>query len=336
MGNPESMAHAKPLDIYFLDMMGGASVLIVTPFDESILIDTGSLRPENRDADRIFNATQIAGLKHIDYCITTHFHLDHFGAILPLTKKIRINRFMDKGKLPPEKEERFFKELYKLYQEATQGQVDAIKAGDDIPLKNDPAGKLPKISLHCVAAEKQIEGFQGDVDAPVPGFEIKKPDESDNARSIALILTYGDFKFFTGADITWNVEHHLAHPENKIGTVDLFHITHHGLDQSNNPILLKAIDPVVCIASNGPRKGIQPNTMRTLRELPNIQAIYQIHYNILYGSEGNTKPEYIANMKDPNAGEFIKVSVDQDAKIYTVSVGTDSDGKTFSITKKES
>ena len=32
------------LDIYFLDMMGGASTLIVTPLGQSVLIDTGSSR----------------------------------------------------------------------------------------------------------------------------------------------------------------------------------------------------------------------------------------------------------------------------------------------------
>ena len=56
----------KTLDIYFLDMMGGASTLIVTPLGESFLIDTGSLEPKNRDADRIYRATQCADLKQID------------------------------------------------------------------------------------------------------------------------------------------------------------------------------------------------------------------------------------------------------------------------------
>ncbi|MHC4432167.1 MAG: MBL fold metallo-hydrolase, partial [Planctomycetota bacterium] len=38
------------LDIYFLDMVGGGSTLIVTPLRESVLIDTGSLEPKHRDA----------------------------------------------------------------------------------------------------------------------------------------------------------------------------------------------------------------------------------------------------------------------------------------------
>jgi len=321
------------LDIYFLDMMGGASTLIVTPLRESVLIDTGSREPEHRDAERIFAAAQHASLGQIDYLITTHFHSDHFGGILQLTRLIPVRKFMDKGHLPPrkERESALFKKLYPLYQEATGGQVEPIRAGDDIPLKNDPMGRIPRLTLHCVAAEKQVEGFHGDIDAPVPGHEMKPPDESDNARSIALLLGYGKFQLFAGGDITWNVEHHLACPKNIVGEVDLYQVTHHGLDASNNPILLAALNPTVCIAMNGPRKGIQPNTFRALKGLGGVEAIYQIHYNARYGDEGNPPLEFIANGKDPQKGEFIRVSVDPEAGRFTVSIGEEGPTRTYRI-----
>ncbi len=328
-----SLEPDKKLDIYFLDMMGGGSTLIVTPLGESVLIDTGSLEPKHRDADRIFSAARHAGLKQIDYLVTTHFHSDHYGGILQLTKLIPVKTFMGKGRLPPdhERQSASFKKLYPLYQEATGGKVEAIRVGDDIPLENDPQGRIPPLSLHCVAAEKQVEGFDGDVDAPVPGHLINKPDRSDNANSIALVLRYGKFDFFAGGDITWNVEHHLACPKNIVGQVDLYQVTHHGLDQSNNPILLRALNPTVCIAMNGPRKGIQPNTFRALKELPEVEAIYQIHYNTQYGDEGNPPLELIANGKDSTKGELIKVSIGPDVKEFTVSIGVDGPKKAYAI-----
>ncbi|RPJ36831.1 MAG: MBL fold metallo-hydrolase, partial [Planctomycetaceae bacterium] len=67
---PARAEEPRTLDIYFLDMVGGASTLIVTPLGESVLIDTGSLRPEHRDADRILRACQDAGLKQINYLVT--------------------------------------------------------------------------------------------------------------------------------------------------------------------------------------------------------------------------------------------------------------------------
>ena len=324
---------SKTLDIYFLDMMGGAATLIVTPLGESVLIDTGSLEPMHRDADRIFAAIRHAGLKQIDYLVTTHFHSDHFGGILQLTKSIPVRTFLDKGSPPSELEQdkEWFKRLYPLYQQATGGKVRTIRAGDDIPLKNDPKGKLPPLVLHCVAAEKQVEGFDGNVDAPCSRHETKEPDLTDNGRSIALVLRYGDFDFFAGGDITWNVEHSLACPKNIVGRVDLYQVTHHGLDQSNNPLLLNALSPTVAIAMNGPRKGIQPSTFRALNELAGLEALYQIHYNTRYGDEGNVPLAFIANGKNAEGGGLIKVSVDLRQKQFTVSLNIGGPAQTFPI-----
>jgi len=323
----------QTLDIYFLDMVGGGSTLIVTPLGESILIDTGSLEPKHRDADRILRACEYANLKQIDYLVTTHFHSDHFGGIYEVSKRMPVKCFMDKGAPPPENERngKVFKTLDPLYQQATNGDTKTLRPGDDIPLKNKPAGKVASIKLHCVAAEKRIEGFDDDIDAPVEGFTIREPDPSDNARSIALILKYGRFEFFAGGDITWNVEHHLAHPVNRIGKVDLYQVTHHGLDHSNNPVLLKALSPTVCVAMNGPKKGIQPNALAALKSLPSVETIYQIHYNTLYGDNGNTTAEFIANKKDTNKGELIKVAVDEKKGNFTVSIGPDGPKRTYKI-----
>ena len=334
-GRSGKKAKAGNLDIYFLDMSGGASTLIVTPSGESVLIDTGSLEPKDRDAGRIYRATQAAGLKQIDHLVTTHFHSDHFGGLLALSKMIPIKAFYDKGALAPAEDKDQTERLYPLYREATRGRVAEIKPGDDMPLRSDPAGRIPFVRLHCVAAEKKVEGFDGDVDGRIAGFDIRQPDSGDNARSIALVLTYGKFRCFMGGDITWNMEHHLAQPKNIIGKVDLYQVTHHGMDLSNNPLLMRALSPTVCVAMNGPRKGIQPATFRTLQELPGMQAIYQIHYNKQYGDRGNAPPEFIANMNDPSKGEFIKVAVNAREGCFTVSIGANGFKKTYRIQEKE-
>jgi beta-lactamase superfamily II metal-dependent hydrolase len=332
LGN-QSGGVGKSLDIYFLDMMGGGSTLIVAPLGESVLIDTGSLEPKHRDADRMHKACMDAGLKQIDYLITTHFDTDHYGGILELSKRIPINCFIDND--TPHKDitkRQRYEKLNPLYEEATKGKTKLLKAGEDIPLKNDSGGKIAPLKLHCVASQKKVEGFDGDVDAPVEGFEIARPDTSNNAGSIALVLTYGDFRFFAGGDITLNVEHHLAHPVNRIGKVDLYQVTHHGLDISNNLVLLKALKPTVCVAMNGPRKGIQPRTFGVLKGMSSVKAIYQIHYNKQYGDAGNTPAEFIANQKDnPDQGQYIKARVYAEKGVFTVSIGPDGAPKTYQI-----
>ena len=332
LGN-QSGGAGKPLDIYFMDMMGGASTLIVTPMGESVLIDTGSLEPKHRDADRMHKACRDAGLQQIDYLVTTHFDVDHYGGILELSRRIPIKCFIDND--TPAKnisKRQRSQQLSPLYKEATKGKTKLLRTGEDIPLKNAVRGKKQAIRLHCVASQKKVEGFDADVDESVDGFEMARPDTSNNARSIALVLTYGRFKFFAGGDITLNVEHHLAHPVNRIGKVDLYQVTHHGLDMSNNTVLLKALNPTVCVAMNGPRKGIQPRTFGVLKDLASVKAIYQIHYNTQYGDASNTGAEFIANHKDnPNLGQYIKARVYRDKGVFTVSIGPDGPAKTYQI-----
>src|SRR2546428_12236670 len=60
------------LDIYWIDSEGGGSTLIVTPTDESILIDTGN--PGGRDFKRIHEtATKTAGPKENNHFVGTTF-----------------------------------------------------------------------------------------------------------------------------------------------------------------------------------------------------------------------------------------------------------------------
>src|SRR5262245_17139823 len=91
-----SVARSAGLDIYWADVEGGAGTLIVTPAGESILIDTGM--PGGRDPGRIHAiASKVAGLKRIDYLITTHLHLDHFGGAAELAQLIPIGTVYDNG-----------------------------------------------------------------------------------------------------------------------------------------------------------------------------------------------------------------------------------------------
>src|SRR3954452_13803387 len=88
----------KTLDIYFIDVMGGAATLIVTPEKESILIDSGWPGFDDRDPKRIVHVLKdVAGFDHIDHLVTTHWHTDHFGGVAGLSKLIEIRHFWDRG-----------------------------------------------------------------------------------------------------------------------------------------------------------------------------------------------------------------------------------------------
>jgi hypothetical protein len=72
-------------------------------------------------------------------------------------------------------------------------------------------------------------------------------------------------------DLTWNGELDLMCPTNRIGTVDLYLTSHHGLAKSGSPALVHALQPRVAVMNNGTRKGGEPDAFRVLRESPGLR-----------------------------------------------------------------
>ena len=68
-----------------------------------------------------------------------------------------------------------------------------------------------------------------------------------------------------------------------------------------------------------------------MKSLLGIQAIYQIHYNVLYGDAGNTNKDQIANFECPDRGEWIKVSVFPKQKYFFVSIGANGQKQSYEI-----
>jgi hypothetical protein len=153
-------------------------------------------------------------------------------------------------------------------------------------------------------------------------------DKSDNARSLAIVFSLGRFQFFDAGDLTWNVEKKLVCPVDLVGLVDLYQVTHHGMDISNHPTLVQTVSPVVAIMNNGPRKGGAPATVKLLRSIPSIQAAYQLHKNAATSDDENTDAALIAN-KDAGGGELIRVRVTADGSKFTVQVGERGAERTF-------
>ena len=168
-----------------------------------------------------------------------------------------------------------------------------------------------------------IEGPSGPINPACESSPADKPtDTSDNARSLALRFRLGKFDFLDCGDLTWNVEKQLVCPVDKVGPIDLYQVTHHGMDISNHPTLVRTIAPSVAIMNNGPRKGGSPATVQLLRSIPSIQAAYQLHKNVATSADSNADPALIANAGTAG-GAFIKVSVEPDGSSYSVQVGAE-------------
>jgi competence protein ComEC len=328
----------KTLDVYWVDSEGGGSTLIVTPTNESVLIDTGN--PGGRDPSRIVKAAKAAGLSKIDHVMITHWHVDHFGGAAEVAQQVPFGaiyqRALPEGD-PDGRPQSTFPLQIKPFREIT-AKRENLSAGTVIPLKAVNAG--PKLSLRCIAADQKFvapTAAQAKTKNPRTGsVPPKDKDTSDNANSAVFVLEFGSFRFFDGGDLTWNLEEKLVAPYNLAGVVDVYQTNHHGLEVSNNPLLVQSLEPTVVVMNNGPKKGGQPGTFAAIKSAKSVQAWYQLHKSFNVPAEHNAPDDLVANkdnLTGPEAAKcpanIIKMSVAPDGKSYTISVPATGHTRTF-------
>jgi beta-lactamase superfamily II metal-dependent hydrolase len=314
----QSTAAAGKLRAYFIDVEGGQSTLFVTPAGKSLLIDTGWPGNNFRDADRIAAAAKSAGLSRIDYVLITHFHEDHVGGVPQLVQRIPVGTFFIHG---PNREldHGATEEGYAAFKKV----VDKTKAKEIVP---KPGDRLPieGLDVTVVSADGKV------IQTPLPGAgqanafckqsEIRPPDQTENARSLGVLIRFGALKVLDLGDLTWDKERDLMCPNNRLGKVDVLVVSHHGWYQSSSPALVDAIHPRVAIMDNGAKKGGSIPTLDTVRKAPGIEALWQLHYSDEGGAAHNTASEYIANLDGPDAGHDIEVTASRDGG-FTVHNG---------------
>lgn len=316
------------LDIYFIDVEGGAATLFVTPNGETLLIDSGYPDNGGRDRDRILDVLKnVAGKDHLDHAAVTHWHLDHYGNHAALAAEIKINNFWDRGIPDTLQEDQKFVERVGDYRRAAENQSKTLKAGDTMTFES----KSAPLSIKIATASREVIPNTGKPNPFADRHEPMERDNSDNAASLSFLLSFGEFRFLCCGDLTWNVEGNLVTPNNPLGKVDMFMVTHHGLPMSNNPALVLAIDPIVAVMCNGPTKGGHENTQKTLREVKSLKDLYQLHRNIKLEDDQQAPKEFIANTGTTQEckGVWVKASVAPDGKSYTVQIGPDGKVRTY-------
>lgn len=319
----------RKLEIEWIDVLGGAATLIVTPAGETVLVDTGWPGFDSRDAKRIKEALDRRGLTAIDHLIISHYHTDHYGGVPQLAALVPIKHFYDHGPMSELPEDSKFPQMYAAYRAAAKNTTTTLKPGSTIALKQ--AGG-PKISLTVVAAGGEVTATKDNGQNPACASATPQPaDTTDNRRSVAFILSYGAFDFYDGGDLTGDVEEKLACPGKRVWAVDLYQVTHHGQDNSNNPVLLETLKPTVAVMNNGPRKGGAPETFKRLKALPSLQGLFAIHKNAGTGADVNATPENTANLDTPQGGQTFRAEVDAAAKQFTITNTRTGETRKFAV-----
>jgi competence protein ComEC len=317
---------ARTLDIYWIDVEGGASTLIVTPHGESVLMDAGWGGFEDRDALRIEHVLRKeAGLSRIDHLLVSHFHQDHAGGIAALAKRIAIGSFVDHGetvdKAGPGRQ------LWVDYMALAGSRRRTARPGDRIPLQG--------VELTIVASDSQFLKAPVAAAGPNPlcaSFKPQAEDLGENGRSLGYLLRAGKFEFVNLGDLSWNFQRELACPANLLGSIDLYQVPHHAVRDDVLPQLMWAMAPAVAVMSNGPAKGAGPAAVETVLRSPGLEDVWSLHRAVGNDAAHNAPARLTANLGETEGckGEWIRARVSPDGS-YTLTNGRNGFSKTYRV-----
>lgn len=217
------------LDIHFLDVGQGDSILIELPNNQTMLIDAG----DTSQSDKIITYIHQQGYDRIDYLVATHPHSDHIGGMVDVINNFNISN------------------IYISHAPHTSLTYENLITA----IENSPANVFIP--------------FAGDVilnsdDLLVEVVAPKDENYSNlNNASLVIKLTYDENVFlFTGdaekeeEDSIWtNIK------------CDVLKVGHHGSDTSSTDNFLKKTDPTYAVISAGLGNSYGHPTDKVLQRL---------------------------------------------------------------------
>lgn len=308
---------ARTLDIYFIDVEGGQSTLIVTPLGDSLLVDAGYAGNGGRDASRVVAAASQAGITRIDYLWNTHFHADHAGGIPEVARRLSVRTFVDHDTVMPD--DASSAPVFKAYVEARGTSAHIVaKPGDRLPIPNLT---VTVVSSGGKTITAPLSGA-GQANAACADPEVPAAEPTENPRSTGFVLQYGRFRFVDLGDLSGAPLRSLVCPANLLGRADVYLVPHHGGADVVYPATF-VVSPRVAILNNGEKKGGSAEAFPALRGVKSLEDVWQLHRSQAGGSQ-NFADDHIANL-DESTGHWLKVSATEDGSFVVTNGRT---GKT--------
>jgi len=236
------------LEVVFLDVGQGDSIIIRSPLGRSLLIDAGGR--EGHSADRgeigrwvVIPALYREGIGRVDGVIATHPHDDHIGGLDEVIEEVPIGMLLDSGEAHPTPAyERFLAAAKKR-----RLQIIPAKAGQ---IFNLGAGIRAEV-LH-------------------PDLPFLQGTEDDlNNNSVVVRLTYGEVSFLFAGDIQQEGEGALLSDYPNISATVL-KVAHHGSMDSTSEEFLAKVRPkwaVILAGRQNPFGHPHGETLEHLKKL---------------------------------------------------------------------
>lgn len=201
------------MQVHFIDVGQGDSILIESPSGKTMLIDGGV----KGAGQQIVSYLKELGINKLDIVVATHPDADHIGGLMPVLDNMTIEQFYDSGKV-----------------HTSQTFEEMLTRIDE---KNIPY-HVPKIG-------DDIE-FDKDVNVKVLNANDQATDNND--ASIVLKMTYGNVSFLLTGDAGVALEKEMLQYDVK---ATVLKAGHHGSNTSSSEEFIQAVKPEVTILSYG-------------------------------------------------------------------------------------
>lgn len=205
------------LEVAFLDVGQGDSILLKTPGDKVMLIDAG----ESTARQAVKEALDSSGIERIDVLIATHPDSDHIGSMRMVVENYEIGEiYMPK-----------VNHTTKTYQNLLQAISDK-----GMKIKAARAGKSIAID----------DALQVEILGPVS-------EEYSNTNNYSVIcrVTYGDTRFLFLGDAEHEAQDEAMAAAPESFRADVLKLAHHGSSNGISAELLEAVQPRYGVISCG-------------------------------------------------------------------------------------
>ena len=291
----------------------------------------------------------------IDYLSITHLHGDHIGTISPATpnsykgnwRSSSLADIVDNNKVGKLVDRGYPKYDYPSYtvenkhldnyikctrwHAATAGmKIERFVPGADnqFTLKYD-AASYPAFKIQNIAANGVVWTGKGietatafpDSSAFAGKGKANQPSPSENSLSTVFKLTYGDFDYFAGGDVSHNGDEYFSWKDvetpiaDVVGCVEVMKANHHGCWDANNDYFLEKLSPLSIILT----------VWRTTQPTGGIEKYFSPKVN------GGNADLYITHL-EPETEEKLKDYMPRvSSKDGHLVVRVNPDGKTYNI-----
>src|SRR5699024_8777060 len=89
----DSFKPSPNMQVHFIDVGQGDSILIQSPSGKNMLIDAGT----KSNVPKVVSFLKSKGVSTLDYVVATHPHADHIGGLIAVLNNFKVNQFVDSG-----------------------------------------------------------------------------------------------------------------------------------------------------------------------------------------------------------------------------------------------